>query len=77
MNADPNGGCSQAMWVNGYKTPLTSSYSPAQIVSETSGTERDRQGAGRERERQAADDLLQHTDDQRRRVGYGQLLGRI
>jgi filamentous hemagglutinin len=37
MNADPNGGCSQAMWVNGYKTPLTSSYSPSQIVSETSG----------------------------------------
>lgn len=37
MNADPNGGCSQAMWVNGYKTPLTSSYSPSQIVSESSG----------------------------------------
>ncbi|HDV8350260.1 TPA: hemagglutinin repeat-containing protein [Burkholderia vietnamiensis] len=37
MNADPNGGCSQAMWVNGYKTALTSSYSPAQVVSETSG----------------------------------------
>ncbi|WP_334042071.1 hemagglutinin repeat-containing protein [Burkholderia ambifaria] len=37
MNADPNGGCSQAMWVNGYKTPLTSSYSPSQVVSETSG----------------------------------------
>lgn len=37
MNADPNGGCSQAMWVNGYKTPLTSSYSPAQVVSESSG----------------------------------------
>ncbi|HDV8353798.1 hemagglutinin repeat-containing protein [Burkholderia vietnamiensis] len=37
MNADPNGGCSQAMWVNGYKTALTSSYSPSQIVSETSG----------------------------------------
>ncbi|MBR8507011.1 hemagglutinin repeat-containing protein [Burkholderia cenocepacia] len=37
MNADPNGGCSQAMWVNGYKTPLTSTYSPSQVVSETSG----------------------------------------
>ncbi|WP_080334244.1 hemagglutinin repeat-containing protein [Burkholderia cenocepacia] len=37
MNADPNGGCSQAMWVNGYKTALTSSYSPSQIVSESSG----------------------------------------
>ncbi|WP_081053958.1 hemagglutinin repeat-containing protein [Burkholderia territorii] len=37
MNADPNGGCSQAMWVNGYKTPLTSSYSASQIVSESSG----------------------------------------
>ncbi|WP_227791512.1 hemagglutinin repeat-containing protein [Burkholderia sp. BE17] len=37
MNADPNGGCSQAMWVNGYKTALTSSYSPAQVVSESSG----------------------------------------
>ncbi|WP_241020171.1 hemagglutinin repeat-containing protein [Burkholderia sp. Ac-20345] len=37
MNADPNGGCSQAMWVNGYKTPLTSSYSPSQVVSESSG----------------------------------------
>ncbi len=37
MNADPNGGCSQAMWVNGYKTALTSSYSPSQVVSETSG----------------------------------------
>ncbi|AIO36755.1 hemagluttinin repeat family protein [Burkholderia cenocepacia] len=37
MNADPNGGCSQAMWVNGYKTPLTSSYSSSQIVSESSG----------------------------------------
>ncbi len=37
MNADPNGGCSQAMWVNGYKTPLTSSYSASQVVSETSG----------------------------------------
>ncbi|EDT40971.1 hemagglutinin repeat-containing protein [Burkholderia ambifaria] len=38
MNADPNGGCSQAMWVNGYKTPLTSSYSLSQIVSESSGS---------------------------------------
>ncbi|WP_321785259.1 hemagglutinin repeat-containing protein [Burkholderia pyrrocinia] len=38
MNADPNGGCSQAMWVNGYKTALTSSYSPAQVVSESSGS---------------------------------------
>ncbi|WP_244321883.1 hemagglutinin repeat-containing protein [Burkholderia reimsis] len=37
MNADPNGGCSQAMWVNGYKTALTSSYSPSQVVSESSG----------------------------------------
>ncbi|MGN7983744.1 hemagglutinin repeat-containing protein [Burkholderia sp. 22313] len=37
MNADPNGGCSQAMWVNGYKTPLTSTYGPSQVVSETSG----------------------------------------
>ncbi|QTO45696.1 hemagglutinin repeat-containing protein [Burkholderia latens] len=37
MNADPNGGCSQAMWVNGYKTPLTSTYSPSQVVSESSG----------------------------------------
>ncbi|RQZ59925.1 hemagglutinin repeat-containing protein [Burkholderia sp. Bp9004] len=37
MNADPNGGCSQAMWVNGYKTPLTSTYSPSQVVSQTSG----------------------------------------
>ncbi|WP_230939471.1 hemagglutinin repeat-containing protein [Burkholderia diffusa] len=37
MNADPNGGCSQAMWVSGYKTALTSSYSPAQVVSESSG----------------------------------------
>ncbi|WP_081085138.1 hemagglutinin repeat-containing protein [Burkholderia territorii] len=37
MNADPNGGCSQAMWVNGYKTPLTSSYSLSQVVSESSG----------------------------------------
>ncbi len=37
MNADPNGGCSQAMWVNGYKTPLTTTYSPSQVVSETSG----------------------------------------
>ncbi|MBJ9939470.1 hemagglutinin repeat-containing protein [Burkholderia multivorans] len=37
MNADPNGGCSQAMWVNGYKAPLTSTYTPAQVVSESSG----------------------------------------
>ncbi|WP_342611156.1 hemagglutinin repeat-containing protein [Burkholderia ambifaria] len=37
MNADPNGGCSQAMWVNGYKTPLTSTYGASQVVSQTSG----------------------------------------
>ncbi|WP_081337604.1 hemagglutinin repeat-containing protein [Burkholderia pseudomultivorans] len=37
MNAVPNGGCSQAMWVNGYKTPLTSTYTPSQVVSESSG----------------------------------------
>ncbi|MGY6240299.1 two-partner secretion domain-containing protein (plasmid) [Burkholderia ambifaria] len=37
MNADPNGGCSQAMWVNGYKTPLTSIYGASQVVSQTSG----------------------------------------
>ncbi|WP_414448931.1 hemagglutinin repeat-containing protein [Burkholderia sp. 22PA0099] len=37
MNAAPNGGCSQAMWVNGYKTPLTSNYLASQVVSESAG----------------------------------------
>ena len=37
MNADPNGGCSQAIWTNEYKNPTTSTYASSQIVSQTSG----------------------------------------
>jgi len=37
MNADPNGGCSRAMWSGGYKTPLNETFSRSQITAQTSG----------------------------------------
>ncbi|MHA6848779.1 hemagglutinin repeat-containing protein, partial [Ralstonia syzygii] len=37
MNAAPHGGCTQAVWNSGYKTPIDATFSTAQIVSRTSG----------------------------------------
>ncbi|WP_405124821.1 hemagglutinin repeat-containing protein [Ralstonia pseudosolanacearum] len=37
MNAAPHGGCTQAVWNSGYKTPIDATFSTAQIVSQTSG----------------------------------------
>ncbi|WP_254706828.1 hemagglutinin repeat-containing protein [Ralstonia pseudosolanacearum] len=37
MNAAPHGGCTQAVWNSGYKTPLDATFSTAQIVSQSSG----------------------------------------
>ncbi|AXV68881.1 filamentous hemagglutinin [Ralstonia solanacearum] len=37
MNAAPHGGCTQAVWNSGYKTPIDATFSTAQIVSQSSG----------------------------------------
>ncbi|AXW47386.1 filamentous hemagglutinin [Ralstonia solanacearum] len=37
MNAAPHGGCTQAVWNSGYKTPIDATFSTSQIVSQTSG----------------------------------------
>ncbi|WP_197387260.1 hemagglutinin repeat-containing protein [Ralstonia pseudosolanacearum] len=37
MNAAPHGGCTQAVWNSGYKTPIDATFSSAQIVSQSSG----------------------------------------
>ncbi|MDB0521548.1 hemagglutinin repeat-containing protein [Ralstonia solanacearum] len=37
MNAAPHGGCTQAVWNSGYKTPIDATFSASQIVSQSSG----------------------------------------